>query len=68
MVESAQEPADCMQVGLAIAYPIMQCGLFVAGGWGILFFGELPRHKARVQYLGCGLALVTGAAALSAAG
>jgi glucose uptake protein GlcU len=28
-------------VGLAIAYPIMQCGLFVAGLWGIILFAEL---------------------------
>jgi hypothetical protein len=28
-------------VGLALAYPIMQCGLAVAGLWGVLLFKEI---------------------------
>lgn len=28
-------------VGLSIAYPVMQCGLAVAGLWGICLFGEM---------------------------
>lgn len=28
-------------VGLAVAYPIMQCGLAVAGLWGVLLFREI---------------------------
>jgi hypothetical protein len=54
-----------MQVGLALAYPIMQIGLFVAGAWGILAFGELPLRMQRIQYAGCGGLLLSGAAALS---
>jgi glucose uptake protein GlcU len=36
-VVAVQDPG----VGLAIAYPIMQCGLFVAGLWGIFLHKEL---------------------------
>ena len=34
-------------VGLSIAYPVMQCGLAVAGLWGICLFGEM-RHGGQV--------------------
>lgn len=34
-------------VGLAIAYPIMQCGLFVAGIWGILLHQELKVSRRK---------------------
>ena len=37
-------------VGLSIAYPIMQCGLFVGGLWGICLFKEL---KGRGQVCLC---------------
>ena len=36
-------------VGLSIAYPIMQCGLFVGGLWGICLFGEL-RNGGQVSH------------------
>ena len=52
-------------MGLAVAYPIMQCGLFMAGAWGILVFGELPGTGRRWRYVACGAVLVCGAALLS---
>ena len=55
---------QCLQVGLAVAYPIMQCGLFVAGVWG-LAFGELPRTSHRVEYACCGALLIAAAVALN---
>lgn len=55
------------RVGLSVAYPIMQCGLFVAGAWGIVAFGELPGTARRWQYLLCGGVLIVGASLLSLA-
>ena len=38
-------------VGLAVAYPIMQAGLFVAAFWGIVLFHELPGRSSRIKFL-----------------
>lgn len=55
------------RVGLAVAYPIMQCGLFVGGAWGILLLGEMRSARARAVYWTSGVVLVAGAALLAAA-
>lgn len=54
------------RVGLAVAYPIMQAGLFVAGLWGMAL-GELPGARIRAAYLAAGAVLLAGAALLAAA-
>jgi len=54
------------QVGLSIAYPVMQCGLFVAGLWGILLYGEL-RGKWQLGFWLPGLFVLAGASMLAAA-
>ena len=54
------------QVGLSIAYPVMQCGLFVAGLWGILLYGEL-RGKWQLGFWLPGLIVLAGASMLAAA-
>lgn len=54
------------RVGVAVAYPLFQCGLLVAGMWGILLFDELER-PCIAAYLLSGLALVLGATFLALA-
>lgn len=54
------------RVGIAIAYPIFQCGLLVAGVYGILIFDEIER-PCIPAYLLSGLALVAGATFLALA-
>lgn len=60
---ATQDPS----VGLAVAYPIMQLGLFVAGAWGIALFGEVQGRGPLTAYWLSGLVLVAGAALLAAA-
>lgn len=55
-------------VGLPIAYPIMQCGLFVAGLWGVLLFGELKSAVAQAVYWAGGGVLIAGSALLALSG
>jgi glucose uptake protein GlcU len=50
----------CTQIGLAVAYPIMQAGLFVAALWGIVLFNELPGQKSRLRFLVDGSIVVLG--------
>eukprot|EP00892_Ulva_mutabilis_P006618 jgi/Ulvmu1/4328/UM002_0051.1 len=49
-------------VGLAVAYPIMQCGLFVAAIWGIALFDEMKGIRIRFMMdstlLICGVCLL----------
>jgi hypothetical protein len=59
--------ADCMQVGLAVAYPIFQSGLFVAGLWGMVMFNELPGAPSRLRYVSWGLLLIGGGILLTSA-
>ena len=54
------------QVGLSIAYPIMQCGLFVAGLWGILLYREL-KGRWQLGFWVPGLFVLAGASMLAAA-
>jgi len=54
------------EVGLSIAYPVMQCGLFVAGLWGILLYREL-RGKWQLGFWLPGLFVLLGASMLAAA-
>lgn len=61
-VLATQDP----RVGLAVAYPIMQCGLFVAGAWGIALFGEV-RGRWQALYWASGGVLLGGAVLLSSA-
>ncbi|KAI7841935.1 hypothetical protein COHA_004462 [Chlorella ohadii] len=53
------------RVGLAIAMPIMQCGLFVAGIWGITLFQEIRGAQTLALYWLSGSVLVAGAALLA---
>jgi glucose uptake protein GlcU len=55
-------------LGVAISYPIMQSGLFVAGLWGVLLFGELRAPSAHALYWPGGAALLGGVALLARAG
>lgn len=43
----------------------MQCGLFVAGAWGMLLFREV-RGRAAALYWAAGGVLIAGAALLAA--
>mmetsp|Transcript_71 Transcript_71/g.158 ORF Transcript_71/g.158 Transcript_71/m.158 type:complete len:317 (-) Transcript_71:173-1123(-) len=51
-------------VGLAVAYPIMQCGLAVAGLWGVLLFREI-RGRAQAVYWVSAAVLIGGASLLA---
>lgn len=57
------------EVGLAVAYPIMQSGLFVAGMWGVLCFGEMRGAKAMplLLYWASGAMVFSGSCLLAAA-
>eukprot|EP00884_Botryococcus_braunii_P004675 jgi/Botrbrau1/14208/Bobra.0291s0013.1 len=59
-VVAVQDPG----VGLAIAYPIMQCGLFVAGLWGIFLHHELKGREQAGYWFG-GVVLIIGATLLA---
>jgi glucose uptake protein GlcU len=52
-------------VGLAVAYPIMQAGLFVAGLWGIILFNELKLVREQITYWIGGVVLIVGATLLA---
>jgi len=52
-------------VGLAVAYPIMQAGLYVAGLWGIILFNELKLVREQITYWIGGVVLIVGAALLA---
>eukprot|EP00191_Tetraselmis_sp_GSL018_P002240 CAMPEP_0177597812 /NCGR_PEP_ID=MMETSP0419_2-20121207/11935_1 /TAXON_ID=582737 /ORGANISM="Tetraselmis sp., Strain GSL018" /LENGTH=324 /DNA_ID=CAMNT_0019090055 /DNA_START=269 /DNA_END=1240 /DNA_ORIENTATION=+ len=53
-------------VGMAVAYPIMQCGLAVAGLWGVLVFREI-RGRAQAIYWLSAAVLLLGATLLAIA-
>lgn len=55
-------------LGLAVAYPIMQAGLFVAGLWGVLLYAELTFLVPQLVYWLSGAVLVGGAALLMETG
>ena len=54
------------RIGLSLAYPIFQCGLFVSGAWGILLFKEM-RGRDTLMYCLAGLVLMAGVVMLTAA-
>lgn len=47
-----------LQVGLAVAYPIMQCGLFIAAIWGISLFDEM--RGVRLRFVLDSILLISG--------
>eukprot|EP00879_Flechtneria_rotunda_P015230 GHRR01015921.1.p1 GENE.GHRR01015921.1~~GHRR01015921.1.p1 ORF type:complete len:299 (+),score=102.56 GHRR01015921.1:1230-2126(+) len=55
-------------IGLAIAYPVMQAGLFVAGLWGIVLYSELYSLSPHLVYWTGGVVVVSGAALIARSG
>eukprot|EP00775_Hariotina_reticulata_P011257 gene11257-11406_t len=55
-------------IGLAIAYPIMQAGMFIAALWGMLLYHELYSLKPHLVYWVGGLVLLGGILLLVNAG
>lgn len=53
-------------LGYAVAYPILQCALFVAGIWGIVVFKEIRGREVTVFFLS-GAVLIAGAVAIAIA-
>ena len=53
-------------VGLSVAYPILQCGLVIAGLWGILLLGELRDPKAQAGFWISAALVLTGTIMLAA--
>eukprot|EP00246_Nothoceros_aenigmaticus_P004916 TRINITY_DN1663_c0_g1_i1.p1 TRINITY_DN1663_c0_g1~~TRINITY_DN1663_c0_g1_i1.p1 ORF type:complete len:354 (+),score=42.66 TRINITY_DN1663_c0_g1_i1:138-1199(+) len=51
-------------LGYPVAYPIYQCGVFVAGIWGMLLYDEV-RDDSATKFWGSALAIVVGIALLS---
>lgn len=52
------------EVGYGVAYPTMQCGLFVSGIWGICLFGEI-KGRSQIFYWISGIVLLCGVMVLS---
>ncbi|KAF6265590.1 hypothetical protein COO60DRAFT_1697639 [Scenedesmus sp. NREL 46B-D3] len=65
---SASSMVASATIGLAITYPIMQSGLFVAGLLGIVLYGELYSVKPHLVYWSSGVVLVCGIVLVSGAG
>lgn len=65
---SASSMVAAATIGLAISYPTMQSGLFVAGLLGIVLYGELHSLKPHLVYWGSGVVLVLGIVLVSGAG
>ena len=53
------------RIGLGVAYPMLQCALFVAGLWGIFIFGEIRAPAAIKVFFFSGAVLIAGAAVLA---
>lgn len=51
-----------------VAYPLMQCALFVSGLWGIFVFKEITRPLAIAVFFGFGAILLGGAVLLAVYG
>ena len=51
-------------IGYSVAYPMLQCGLFVAGLWGIFLFGEIQGPAQRIYWIS-GICLMAGACLLA---
>lgn len=54
------------ELGYGVAYPILQCALFVAGIWGIVLFDEIKGHEIGVFFMS-GLVLIGGAVMVAVA-
>jgi hypothetical protein len=54
------------QLGYAVAYPILQCALFVAGIWGIVIFDEI-KGKEILVFFCSGIVLLAGAISIALA-
>ena len=54
------------QLGYAVAYPILQCALFVAGIWGIVIFDEI-KGKEILVFFCSGIVLLVGAVSIAIA-
>ncbi|KAL2641894.1 hypothetical protein R1flu_009481 [Riccia fluitans] len=52
------------QISYSIAYPIFQCGIFVAGLWGMLLFEEISGTSATSFWIS-GLLIIVGVALLA---
>ncbi|XP_024534560.1 uncharacterized protein LOC112347631 [Selaginella moellendorffii] len=55
-----------LYVGYTVAYPIMQCGIFVAGLWGMFLFGEISGNAASL-FWGSGAMVLIGIVLLALA-
>lgn len=53
------------RIGFAIALPLLQTALFVAGLWGIVVFREIRAPAAIAVFFFCGALLLVGASMLS---
>lgn len=51
-----------------VAYPLMQCALFVSGLWGIFIFREVQGHKAVGTFFAAAAVLLGGASILGVYG
>jgi hypothetical protein len=54
-------------VGLPVAYPVVQLGLFVAGLWGVLLYGELGFLVPQLVWWLSGAAVVAGVGLMTGA-
>jgi glucose uptake protein GlcU len=53
------------RIGIGVAYPVLQCALFVAGLWGIFVFKEIRGAAAIKTFFVSGTILIGGAATLA---
>jgi glucose uptake protein GlcU len=53
-------------LGYGVAYPILQCALFVAGIWGITVFKEIQGRAIGVFFISGGI-LISGAVCVAVA-
>ena len=54
------------ELGYSVAYPILQCALFIAGIWGIILFNEIKGYEIAV-FFSSGLILIIGAVMVAVA-
>lgn len=54
------------ELGYGVAYPILQCALFIAGIWGIVLFDEI-KGKEIVMFFLSGVVLIAGAVMIAVA-
>jgi glucose uptake protein GlcU len=54
-------------LGYGVAYPILQCAIFVSGMWGVLYLKELQDPAAVRTFFTGGFVLISGAVVLTVA-